>query len=149
MGDIIIRYVNMPLSAKAFTATDENGDYNIYVNTRYNSLVQQQALDHELQHIDNDHFYRSSPVALDEKEACVPKQSAIKVTPVPLPNAEKSSRPVHPIFYPLRQKSGLAAFQVAKLAGIRPSTYTQYELGIRSCPPQDERAILNILNKFI
>ena len=32
MGDIIIRYISMPASIRAYTLTDHNDDYNVYVN---------------------------------------------------------------------------------------------------------------------
>ena len=51
MGEIIIRYVCLPPSIKAYTLTDSNDDYNIYVNSALNSIRQQQAVDHELRHI--------------------------------------------------------------------------------------------------
>lgn len=145
MGEIIIRYVGLPPAIKAYTLTDANDDYNIYVNSALNSIEQQKAVDHEVQHINAGHFYRTSSVALDEAEA---EQPAVKVTPKPLPKTNNPGRPVHPVFYHLRQKSGLAAFQVAKLAGIRPSTYTQYEYCLRPCPPEDEQAIMNVLGKY-
>jgi len=69
MGEIIIRYVQLPRRVKAVTATDENGDYNIYVNSLYNCDSQQKAIRHELVHIDGGHFHRPTDAASDEKEA--------------------------------------------------------------------------------
>lgn len=34
MDDIFIRYVELPLSVRAFTCLDDNGDFNIYANSR-------------------------------------------------------------------------------------------------------------------
>jgi hypothetical protein len=69
------------------------------------------------------------------------EQPAVKVTSRPLPKTNKPGRQVHPVFYHLRQKSGLAAFQVAKLAGISPSTYSRYELCLRPAPQQTNRLL--------
>ena len=69
MGDIIIRYVNLPVSVRAYTLTDANDDYNIYVNKELNSIEQKKAVDHEMRHINIDHFYRDSSVTSDEAEA--------------------------------------------------------------------------------
>ena len=148
MGEIIIRYVGLPPSIKAYTLTDANDDYNIYVNSALNSIRQQQAVDHELRHINADHFYRASSVALDEAQADSVGDGALDIPPQPLHTSNKPERLVHPVFYELRQKSGLDAFQLAKLAGINPSTYTKYEYCLRPCPPADEQAIMNILEKY-
>lgn len=67
MGEIIIRYVGLPPSIKAYTLTDSNDDYNIYVNSALSSIRQQQAVDHELRHIKADHFYSDSPVLQNEQ----------------------------------------------------------------------------------
>ena len=32
MNDVIVRLIAMPLSVRAFTVPDEQGDYNIYLN---------------------------------------------------------------------------------------------------------------------
>lgn len=102
---LLKKYITLAINA--YTLTDANDDYNIYVNSALNSIEQQKAVDHEVQHINAGHFYRTSSVALDEAEA---EQPAVIVTPKPLPKTNNSGRPVHPVFYHLRQKSGLAAF---------------------------------------
>ena len=72
MDDIILRYVPMPVTVPAVTSTDENGDYNVYINCNLGFIAQERAKKHELEHIHNNHFYRSSPVAQDEAEAEAP-----------------------------------------------------------------------------
>ena len=60
MGDIIIRYVRLPASIRAYTLTDNNDDYNVYVNSALNSIERQKAIDHEIRHINGEHFYRAT-----------------------------------------------------------------------------------------
>ena len=143
MGDIIIRYVPLPASIKAYTLTDDNDDYNVYVNSALNSIEQKKALQHELRHIEGDHFFRGSTVASDEKEAestdftrC---GTAVKVRAVEIkPTARKDLRR-------MRLALGLTQYQAAKLAGIRPSLYAEYEQGSRECNGDDERKIISAL----
>ena len=57
MNEIIIRYQDKPSGCKAVTATDENGDYNIYINSKLGIMEQEKAKQHELSHINKNHFY--------------------------------------------------------------------------------------------
>lgn len=68
MGEIILRYLDMPYSCKAFTATDENGDYNIYINAKLGIFEQEKAKQHELSHIQQNHFYSDKSVIKCEIE---------------------------------------------------------------------------------
>ena len=127
MGDIIIRLVNLPAAIRAYTLTDHNDDYNIYVNNALNSIEQQKAVDHELKHINADHFYRDTPVSQDELEA---ESKPVKVTPVQV-------KPVAPDFRQLRLSTGLSAYQVSKFVGISTGRYIRIEQGL-SKPMPDE-----------
>ena len=53
---IFIREMKMPLSIRAFTVPDENGDFNIYVNSDLSDEAKEEALEHEKKHIENDDF---------------------------------------------------------------------------------------------
>ena len=44
MDAVIIRRLNLPNGCKAFTILDDNGDYNIYLNSRYSADTQTVAL---------------------------------------------------------------------------------------------------------
>lgn len=159
MTEVIIRLLDLPYETKGFTAVDSNGDYNLYLNARYNHETQQTAYDHELRHIDGEHFYRDSDVTQDELEAenlepiSNQPQSNLQpeypvYSPQPVAKIATTTTTTKPDFADLRKKSGLTALQVAKLAGIRHSSYVNYELGIRPCPPAHETAILRILDKY-
>lgn len=68
MNDVIVRYKEMPLSVEAFTVTDENDDYNVYINSALGFSTQEKAKQHELSHIRQNHFYSNKPTAVCEKE---------------------------------------------------------------------------------
>ena len=131
MGDIIIRLVNLPAAIRAYTLTDYNDDYNIYVNNALNSIEQQKAVDHELKHIKEDHFYRDTPVSQDEQEA---ESKPVKVTPVQV-------KPVAPDFRQLRLSTGLSAYQVSKFVGISTGRYVRIEHGLTTPLPDELKAI--------
>ena len=68
MNDVILRYKEMPLSVEAFTVTDENDDYNIYINSSLCYSTQEKAKQHELAHIQQNHFYSNKTAAVCESE---------------------------------------------------------------------------------
>ena len=53
---IFIREMKMPLSIRAFTMPDENGDYNIYINNDLSDEAKKKSLNHEKMHIENNDF---------------------------------------------------------------------------------------------
>lgn len=58
MRDIIIREISMPGSVRAFTLPDEQGDYNVYINSSLSAEQRQRSFLHELGHIKRDDFYK-------------------------------------------------------------------------------------------
>ena len=56
---IFIREMKMPLTIRAFTIPDENGDYNIYINNNLSDEAKQKSLKHEKKHIENNDFSSS------------------------------------------------------------------------------------------
>ena len=68
MGEIIIRYIDLPLSVNAYTVTDSNNDYNVYINARLGIYEQVKAKKHELDHINKQHFYQNKKAYLCESE---------------------------------------------------------------------------------
>lgn len=57
MEEVILRYINLPYSVRGYVQEDPNGDFNIYVNSRLSYEMQQATIKHELNHIEQDHFY--------------------------------------------------------------------------------------------
>lgn len=57
MEEVIVRMVDLPAGVRAFTLPDEQGDYNVYVNSALSYEQQQKSLLHERRHIVNGDFY--------------------------------------------------------------------------------------------
>ena len=69
-GEYYIRRLPFPnRSVKAATFPNDDGTFDIYLNTLYPEAVQEQALRHELEHIRLGHFYSDKPIAEKEAEA--------------------------------------------------------------------------------
>ena len=56
-----IRPWRLPMTVRAFTIPDTNGEYNIYVNDRLSEEATNAALDHEYDHIVNGDFDKDLP----------------------------------------------------------------------------------------
>ena len=67
MDDYIIRIVELPPHVGGLTIVDENGDYNIYLNSRLSDQGLCDAYDHEVRHIESGHFYDDTKT-VEEKE---------------------------------------------------------------------------------
>lgn len=52
----IIREIKMPLTIRAFTVPDENGDFNIYINESLSDEAKRRSLAHEEKHIQRNDF---------------------------------------------------------------------------------------------
>ncbi len=63
---IHIREIKMPLTVRAFTVPDSNGDYNIYINMDLSDEAKKKSLAHEKSHIQNDDFSKDSPAHIIE-----------------------------------------------------------------------------------
>lgn len=69
MDDIVCRFLDLPLRVNAVTVVDENGDFNVYVNSHLSHEEQMNAYKHECRHIKKQHFYLDTPVKNCEREA--------------------------------------------------------------------------------
>lgn len=69
MNDIIVRIRDFPCGINGVTVTDNNGDYNIYINAKLSAAEQQRAYKHEIEHIKMRHFYSDKNVEIIEREA--------------------------------------------------------------------------------
>lgn len=61
-----MRLIALPLSVRAFTLTDEQGDYNVYLNCALSFEQQKKSLQHERRHIENGDFNKELPVSVIE-----------------------------------------------------------------------------------
>ena len=58
MNSLFIREIKMPLTIKAFTVPDANGDFNIYINEALSDSAKKKSLDHEKKHIKRNDFQK-------------------------------------------------------------------------------------------
>ncbi len=56
MENIILRELDMPLTVRAFTIPDANGNFNIYININLSDEAKRKSLEHEMLHINNNDF---------------------------------------------------------------------------------------------
>ncbi len=56
----------MPLTIRAFTIPDANGDFNIYINKDLSDSTKKKALEHEKAHISRNDFQKEISVKLIE-----------------------------------------------------------------------------------
>ena len=66
---IFIREMKMPLTIRAFTVPDANGDYNIYINNDLSEEAKEKSLKHEKAHIENNDFGSDELARKIEKNA--------------------------------------------------------------------------------
>lgn len=68
-SNIFIRFVPLPEAVRAVTLPNDDCTFDIYVNANLPDELKQRAIDHELEHIQRDHFYNDDPVWVNENEA--------------------------------------------------------------------------------
>ena len=51
MDDIHVRLLKLPSTVYGVTVRDENGDFNVYINSNLSASAQDRALKHEMKHI--------------------------------------------------------------------------------------------------
>lgn len=68
--DYFVRYAEFPLSVEGVTVPNNDGTFDIYINSLLPAERQDETLAHELEHIRKDHFYNDiAPVQTLEREA--------------------------------------------------------------------------------
>ena len=69
MTDTYVRLVPLPVKVEGVTLPNDDGSYDIYINSRLSPALQQQTLEHELRHIRRGHFETDMPLARMERQA--------------------------------------------------------------------------------
>jgi hypothetical protein len=57
MDDIHVRLLKLPSTVYGVTVRDENGDFNVYINSNLSAPARDRALKHEMKHIKRGDFY--------------------------------------------------------------------------------------------
>ena len=82
--DYWIRFIEFPnMASESVVASHGDGTFTIYINTLFPPDVQQDRLRHELEHIEDDHFFRDdlSIVQIEHQADQIPLQAAVHVPP--------------------------------------------------------------------
>lgn len=56
MMEYCIRYVDMPSTTKGMTIEDADGFYNIYINASLSIVEREEAIKHEIRHLERKDF---------------------------------------------------------------------------------------------
>lgn len=67
MSDVIIRLIDLPCRVRGMTTPNDDGSYNVYINSRLDVVAQRLALEHELRHVRRGDLYRAA--GIDEIES--------------------------------------------------------------------------------
>ena len=62
MNEIYVRLLSLPMTIRGVTVTDEEGDYNIYINSSLTPDQQKFVLKHEMTHIERNDFASFSDI---------------------------------------------------------------------------------------
>ena len=66
MNSIFVRAVKMPITLRAFTLPDADGNFNIYINEALSDEAKKKSLEHEKRHIKRIDFSYSGSAGLVE-----------------------------------------------------------------------------------
>ena len=88
-----VRYIDLPCKVDGVTIPNDDGTFDIYINSRHSVEHQAESLSHEREHIMRDHFYDDiRTVAQLETEADRAPHSASFRSGVGLPYAARKTR---------------------------------------------------------
>lgn len=71
--DIHVRYIDFPTTIGGRTVPNEDGSFEVFINSRYGYNGQQKALKHELRHIKNGDFDSDRTEDVQTKELALSK----------------------------------------------------------------------------
>ena len=67
--NVFVRKIHLPMTVRAFTIPDEQGNYNVYINDRLSTEQQYKSLEHEFRHISSGDFEKDEKAAAIEAAA--------------------------------------------------------------------------------
>ncbi len=84
-SDYFVRIIALPPAVRGVTVPNDDGTFSIYINSLYSEGVRRRVLQHELEHLARDHFYKDEPIARQEAEADAAPPPAEDDAPAPAP----------------------------------------------------------------
>ena len=87
MTDTYVRLIALPAKVEGVTLPNDDGSFDIYINSRLSPVRQQETLEHELRHIRHEHFYLDMDVRRMERQADGARRRALIFLPPPAAHA--------------------------------------------------------------
>ena len=69
MIDYYVRLVVLPRRVEGVTVPNSDGGFSVYIDALLSEEQRRRVLEHELEHIEKEHFYVDMPVSRMEKQA--------------------------------------------------------------------------------
>lgn len=69
MIDYYVRHVALPRSVEGVSIPNDDGSFDIYINSLLPPQRRLDVLEHELRHLKSEHFYLDMPISLMERQA--------------------------------------------------------------------------------
>ena len=84
--DVFVRQIELPRTVKGFVTPNDDGTYSVYLNSLCDEETQRRTLEHELRHLDRNHFEREgeSVAALEAEADGLPAEEDGKLRTIPL-----------------------------------------------------------------
>lgn len=60
--DYFVRVIPLPCNLCGMVTPNDDGSFSVYINADIDDQRKKEALDHELEHIENDDFYNGRPI---------------------------------------------------------------------------------------
>ena len=69
MIDYYVRPIPLPRRVEGVSIPNDDGSFDIYINSNLPPELQQKTLEHELRHLKAEHFYLDMPIERMERQA--------------------------------------------------------------------------------
>lgn len=69
MIDYYVRNIALPIAVEGVSIPNDDGTFDIYINSRLPQEKQEEVLTHELRHLEAEHFYVDIPLRVAEQQA--------------------------------------------------------------------------------
>lgn len=69
MIDYYVRNIALPIAVEGVSVPNDDGTFDIYINSRLTREKQEEVLAHELRHLEAEHFYVDIPLRVAEQQA--------------------------------------------------------------------------------
>lgn len=77
MIDYYVRHVSLPRRVEGVSVPNDDGSFDIYINSALSPQRRQEVLEHELRHLKAEHFYLDMPISRMERQAEGEERNAV------------------------------------------------------------------------